>query len=81
MTQRQDPFRGLEAGETVLHEGLTLLETDDPLLMVELLADQRLRAGVVVQLSPCAVMVRPGAGASFLQDLLKAGHTPGVNDA
>lgn len=71
---------GLAPGEVVLHEGMTLVETDDPLLLVELLAEPRLRAAVELQLSPCAALVRPGAGASFLQELMKAGHTPKVSD-
>lgn len=62
-----------------MHESLAIVETDDPLLMVELLADSKIRAGVAAQLSPTAAMVTSGGADAFIQQLLKAGHTPKVH--
>ena len=80
MSRRPKPSEDPASDEIILHQGLSLVETDDPVLMVELMADARLRSRLVAQLSPCVALIQPGAAGAFVQDLRKSGHTPKVSD-
>ncbi|MFN3648245.1 MAG: hypothetical protein ACK47B_01590 [Armatimonadota bacterium] len=76
-----DPANARPApGEIVLHEGLTLLETDDPVLLVELQSDSRVAASIVALLSPCAAVVKAGDAPALAERLLKTGHLPKVSE-
>lgn len=71
-----EPFP--EAGEVVLHEGLTLVEVADPADLTSLQADPRLQGFILTRLSPTEAVVLPQHSQNFLKALLKAGHTPKV---
>ena len=62
----------------ILHTGLTLLETADPLLLEELIADSRIGPLVAARLSDRMAIVTPGAVEAVLRQLLKTGHLPTV---
>ena len=68
-------------GGIVLHQGLQLIETDDPLLLVELAADARLRLRISARLDPCVAVVPADGVTPLIRDLLKAGHLPKVNES
>jgi hypothetical protein len=74
---RLEPFP--EAGEVVLHEGLTLVEVADPADLAALQADPRLKDFILARLSPNEAVVLPQHSQAFLKALLKAGHTPRVD--
>lgn len=61
-----------------LHKNVCLILTEDALLAEELLARKKLAADVAGQLSPRALLVRPGRVASVIDELRKMGHTPQV---
>ena len=67
-------------GGIVLHQGLHLIETDDPLLLVELAADSRLRLRISARLDPRVAVVPADGVTPLIRELLKAGHLPKVND-
>jgi hypothetical protein len=52
----------------------------EPELLDELQADRRLGPMLVTQLSDRAAVVRPEDRDRFLQQLLRAGHTPKVRN-
>lgn len=64
----------------LLHTHLTLVETAEPELMEELLADRRIGPLLVARLSDCVAVVAPGAAREVQRWLLKAGHTPRIVD-
>ncbi|MDQ3457903.1 MAG: hypothetical protein M3498_01145 [Deinococcota bacterium] len=67
-----------EAGEVVLHEGLTLVEVADAADLTAIQADARLRGFILTRLSPTEAVVLPQHSQAFVKALLKAGHTPKV---
>jgi hypothetical protein len=62
----------------LLHTNLTLVETAEPELLEELLADRRIGPLLVARLSDCVAIVAPGNAAEIQRRLLKAGHTPRI---
>jgi hypothetical protein len=64
----------------ILHTNLTIIEVTEPELLDELQADRRLGPMLVAQLSDRFAVVRPEDRDRFLQQLLKAGHTPKVKN-
>ncbi|MEP7343210.1 MAG: hypothetical protein ABI977_36125 [Acidobacteriota bacterium] len=64
----------------LLHTHLTLVETAEPELLEELLADRRLGPMLVARLSDCIAVVAPGNAKEVQRWLLKAGHTPRIVD-
>lgn len=65
----------------LLHTHLTLVETAEPELLEELLADRRVGPLLVARLSDCVAVVAPGHANEVQRSLLKAGHTPRIVDA
>ncbi|MDX2043561.1 MAG: hypothetical protein SF097_20255 [Acidobacteriota bacterium] len=64
----------------LLHTHLTLVETAEPELLEELLADRRVGPLLVARLSDCVAVVAPGNSKEVQRWLLKAGHTPRIVD-
>ncbi|MGH9838327.1 MAG: hypothetical protein ACREEM_06050 [Blastocatellia bacterium] len=64
----------------LLHTHLTLVETAEPELLEELLADRRIGPLLVARLSDCVAVVAPGHANEVQRWLLKAGHTPRIVD-
>jgi hypothetical protein len=64
----------------ILHTNLTIIEVTEPELLDELQADRRLGSMLVAQLSDRVAVVRPEDCDRFLQQLLRAGHTPKVKN-
>jgi len=64
----------------LLHNHLTLVETAEPELLEELLADRRIGPLLVARLSDCVAVVAPGHAKEVHRWLLKAGHTPRMVD-
>ena len=64
----------------LLHTHLTLVETAEPELLEELLADRRVGPLLVARLSDCVAVVAPGHAEEARRWLLKAGHTPRIVD-
>jgi hypothetical protein len=64
----------------LLHTNLTLVETAEPELLEELLADRRVGPLLVARLSDCVAVVAPGNAKEVQRGLLKAGHTPRIVD-
>ena len=64
----------------ILHTNLTIIEVTEPELLDELQADRRLGSMLVAQLSDRVAVVRPEDRDRFLQQLLRAGHTPKVKN-
>jgi hypothetical protein len=64
----------------LLHTRLTLVETAEPEMLEELLADRRIGPLLVARLSDCVAIVAPGATREVQRWLLKAGHTPRIVD-
>ncbi len=64
----------------LLHTRLTLVETAEPELLEELLADRRIGPLLVARLSDCVAIVAPGKAKEIQRWLLKAGHTPRIVD-
>jgi hypothetical protein len=64
----------------ILHTNLTIIEVAEPELLDELQADRRLGPMLVAQLSDHVAVVRPEDRDRFLQQLLRAGHTPKVKN-
>jgi hypothetical protein len=64
----------------ILHTNLTIIEVTEPELLDELQADRRLGPMLVAQLSDRFAVVRPEDRDRFLQQLLRAGHTPKVKN-
>jgi hypothetical protein len=62
----------------LLHTHLTLVETAEPDLLEELLADRRVGPLLVARLSDCVAVVAPGNAKEVQRWLLKAGHTPRI---
>jgi hypothetical protein len=62
----------------VLHTRLTLVETAEPELLEELLADRRIGPLLAARLSGCVAVVAPGNAQEVQRWLLKAGHTPRI---
>jgi len=62
----------------LLHTHLTLVETAEPELLEELLADRRVGPLLVARLSDCVAVVAPGHAKEVQRWLLKAGHTPRI---
>jgi hypothetical protein len=62
----------------LLHTKLTLVETAEPELLEELLADRRVGPLLVARLSDCVAVVAPGNAKEVQRWLLKAGHTPRI---
>ena len=62
----------------LLHTKLTLVETAEPELLEELLADRRIGPLLVARLSDCVAVVAPGNAKEVQRWLLKAGHTPRI---
>ena len=62
----------------LLHTHLTLVETAEPELLEELLADRRVGPLLVARLSDCVAVVAPGHANEVQRWLLKAGHTPRI---
>jgi hypothetical protein len=62
----------------LLHSNLTLVETAEPELLEELLADRRIGPLLVARLSDCVAVVAPGKAKEAQRWLLKAGHTPRI---
>jgi hypothetical protein len=62
----------------LLHTHLTLVETAEPELLEELLADRRIGPLLVARLSDCVAVVAPGNAKEAHRWLLKAGHTPRI---
>jgi hypothetical protein len=67
-------------GAPLLHTHLTLVETAEPELLEELLADRRVGPLLVARLSDCVAVVAPGNAKEVQRGLLKAGHTPRIID-
>jgi hypothetical protein len=63
---------------SLLHTHLTLVETAEPELLEELLADRRIGPLLVARLSDCVAVVAPGNAKEVQRWLLKAGHTPRI---
>jgi hypothetical protein len=74
------PFAPSQAALTapLLHTRLTLVETAEPELLEELLADRRVGPLLVARLSDRVAVVAPGAAKDVQRWLLKAGHTPRI---
>jgi hypothetical protein len=64
----------------ILHTNLTIIEVAEPEILDELQADRRLGPMLVAQLSDRVAVVRPEDRDRFLQQLLRAGHTPKVKN-
>ncbi len=64
----------------LLHTHLTLVETAEPELLEELLADRRIGPLLVARLSDCVAVVASGNAKEVQRWLLKAGHTPRIVD-
>jgi hypothetical protein len=64
----------------LLHTHLTLVETAEPELLEELLADRRIGPLLVARLSDCVAVVAPGNAKEVQRWLLKGGHTPRIVD-
>ncbi|MBO0798898.1 MAG: hypothetical protein J2P31_08740 [Blastocatellia bacterium] len=62
----------------ILHTRLTLVETAEPELLEELLADRRIGPLLTARLSDCVAVVAPGNAQEVQRWLLKAGHTPRI---
>jgi len=62
----------------LLHTRLTLVETAEPELLEELLADRRIGPLLAARLSDCVAVVAPGNAREVQRWLLKAGHTPRI---
>jgi hypothetical protein len=62
----------------ILHSRLTLVETAEPELLEELLADRRIGPLLAARLSDCVAVVAPGNAKEVQRWLLKAGHTPRI---
>lgn len=69
-----------ELAAPLLHTQLTLVETAEPELLEELLADRRAGPLLVARLSDCVAVVAPGNAREIQRWLLKAGHTPRIVD-
>jgi hypothetical protein len=61
-----------------LHRHVSLIQTADALLAEELLARKNLARLVVGRLSETALLVRPEAEESVIEELRRMGHTPRV---
>ncbi len=64
----------------LLHTHLTLVETAEPELLEELMADRHIGPLLVARLSDCVAVVTPGNAKEVQRWLLKAGHTPRIVD-
>lgn len=62
----------------VIHDNISVLTTDDPLLLTELKADRKIGPLLLVQLSDTSVVVAPGSEDALTRHLLKAGHLPKI---
>lgn len=77
--RRPEPPRPESA--PVLHAHLTVVETDDPLLLQELKADPRLGPLLLAQLSDRVAVVLPAGTDALVKQMLKAGHLPKVSES
>ncbi len=69
-----------QPGEVIAHEGLTLIEVSDPAELSALMLDSRLKQYILLALSPTEALVLPQHSKTFISALVKAGHTPKVEN-
>jgi hypothetical protein len=63
-------------GQSVLYEGVALIELSDDLLLPELLRATRLDAALLEQLSPRLLVVDPAHADKLFMELVTKGYTP-----
>lgn len=63
-----------------VHRNITVVEVDEPILMTELEAATSLRGAVVRQLSDTAVVVDEARLEPLLDELVRRGYAPRVNE-
>jgi hypothetical protein len=61
-----------------LHRRVCLIQTEDPLLAEEVLANKKIAQDIVGRLADRVLLVRPGRVEAVLQELQRLGHTPQV---
>ncbi|MFQ5718395.1 MAG: hypothetical protein ACE5IK_02490 [Acidobacteriota bacterium] len=71
---------GLDANPVIVHENLTLLETEGPEQMEDLQLVPEVRAALVRQIDPCTAVVDARRLDTLLAALRKHGHLPRVLD-
>jgi len=67
-----------DAGEVVLHHGLSVIETSTEADLLALLSDPRLAPLVLARVGACAALVLPGAASRLLIELKRSGRSPTV---
>jgi hypothetical protein len=70
----------MERLSATLHENLPLIEVDDPLLLDDLIADERAAQFMLARLSDRVAVVAPGQFDALYARLRKLGHMPKVLD-
>lgn len=79
-TQQQVEDLWSRFGHVHLYEKLTVLELTDDLALRELLANTTLRRHIVHQFSPRLVVVEDSAVEALVEEMIKHGYTPKVED-
>ncbi len=64
-----------------LHEGVALIEVDEPLMLTEIESDASLAVHLGERLSQHCVAVRPEGISDIVKRLQALGHMPRVTDA
>jgi len=65
----------------VLHANLMIVEVAESFLLDELHVNPRLGPMFAAQLSDCVAVVKPDSGEQLIQQLLKVGHTPKIEES
>jgi hypothetical protein len=61
-----------------LHRRVSLIQTEDPILAEEVLANRKLAQDIVGRLAERVLLIRPGRVEAVVQELQRMGHTPQV---
>ena len=64
-----------------VHRNVTLIEVDDPVLLMELETATALRELVLCRLSPTSVLVDDRQVEQLLKEMVSRGYTPRVTEA
>jgi hypothetical protein len=59
-----------------MHRNVSLIVTEDAVLLEELLADRKLAQDIAGRLSERVLLVRPGRADAVARELQRMGHTP-----
>jgi hypothetical protein len=65
----------------VLHANLMIVEVADSFLLDELQVNPRFGPMFAAQLSDCVAVVKLDRGEQLIQQLLKTGHTPKIEES